>query len=336
MKRLDKPILVLDGGLGTTLEDEHGVRFSSETSPLWSSHLLVSSPTTLDKVQGDFASAGADVLLTATYQASFEGFQRTKINHYPGGIGKEDVEKYMLSSVHIARNAFRDKSGLVALSLGAYGATTIPSTEYSGEYGTMTQPALQRFHRERLSVFLNHAEWQQIDLVAFETLPRLDEVKAVRRVMQDLLEEKPYWVSCVFPNSNDDLPDGSTIKEVVCAMLQGSKIPFAVGINCTKLSKIPRLVRQFEDAIDELGCSFPRLVLYPDGAASQVYNTSTQIWETDNHTANDDGSSWDSELYDIIRDVQIRGRWKGLIVGGCCKTAPRHIAALIKRLDDAA
>ena len=336
MKPLEKPALLLDGGLGTTLEDEHGVHFSSETSPLWSSHLLVSSPTTLDKVQGDFAGAGADVLLTATYQASFEGFQRTKSANYPEGIGKEDAEKYMLSSIHIARNAFRGNSGLVALSLGAYGATTIPSTEYSGEYGTMTQADLHRFHRERLSVFLNHVEWQQIDLIAFETLPRLDEVKAVRQVMQDLLEEKPYWVSCVFPIPDDELPDGSTIKEVVCAMLQGSKTPFGLGINCTKLSKIPRLVRQFEDAIDEFGYSFPRLVLYPDGAANQLYNTSRQVWETQDQTSSSIGSSWDSELYDIVRDVQTRGRWKGLIVGGCCKTAPRHIAALRKRLDDAA
>lgn len=332
MKLIEKPILLLDGGLGTTLEDEHGIRFSSETSPLWSSHLLMSSAPTLAKAQGDFASAGVDVLLTATYQASFEGFQRTKIEHCPGGIDKKDAEKFMLSSVRIARNAFKDKSGLVALSLGAYGATTIPSTEYSGEYGTMTQTDLQRFHRERLSVFLNHAEWQQIDVIAFETLPRLDEIKAVRRVMQDLLEEKPYWISCVFPNPDNNLPDGSMIKDVVSAVLQGSKLPFALGINCTKLSKIPLLVRQFENAIEGVGKIFPRLVLYPDGAADQVYNTSAQVWETQNRMTNTTSPSWDSELCDIVRDVQRRGMWKGLIVGGCCKTAPGHIAALRKRL----
>ncbi len=71
-----QPILLLDGGLGTTLEGEHGVRFSS-TMPLWSSHLLLSAPETLLEVQENFARAGADVLLTATYQASFQGFRMT-------------------------------------------------------------------------------------------------------------------------------------------------------------------------------------------------------------------------------------------------------------------
>src|SRR5256885_8150381 len=55
----DLPILFLDGGLGTTLEEEHGVHFSSLT-PLWSSHLLISSPDMLLKTQTDFARAGAD------------------------------------------------------------------------------------------------------------------------------------------------------------------------------------------------------------------------------------------------------------------------------------
>ena len=71
-----QPILLLDGGLGTTLEEEHGVQFSSAT-PLWSSHLLLSAPETLLEVQENFARAGADIILTATYQASFQGFRMT-------------------------------------------------------------------------------------------------------------------------------------------------------------------------------------------------------------------------------------------------------------------
>jgi S-methylmethionine-dependent homocysteine/selenocysteine methylase len=52
-------------------------------------------------------------------------------------------------------------------------------------------------------------------------LPRLAEVKAVRMVMENIRTRsvsKEFWISCVFPDY-DELPDGSSISEVVTTML---------------------------------------------------------------------------------------------------------------------
>lgn len=228
-----RPLLFLDGGLGTTLEEEHGIHFSSAT-PLWSSHLLISSPETLLKTQTDFARAGADVLLTATYQASFEGFSRTPRETQPHdqtnhdiGYNRTEAIKYMRSAVTIARTAFRDAgrpSGLVALSLGAYGATMVPSQEYTGKYPNEFSDfkGLYNFHLDRITCFVeDEPTWNSVDLVAFETLPRLAEVEAVRMVMETIqtrTASKDFWISCVFPD-DDELPDGSTISQIVAAML---------------------------------------------------------------------------------------------------------------------
>jgi homocysteine S-methyltransferase len=232
-KQFACPLLFLDGGLGTTLEEEHHIHFSSAT-PLWSSHLLISSPETLLKTQTDFARAGADVLLTATYQASFEGFsgtpretqQQTQIDNRTG-YNRIEAAKYMRSAVDISRTAFRDVgrlTGLVALSLGAYGATMIPSQEYTGKYPKELSDSkgLYNFHLDRITCFVeDEATWNSIDLVAFETLPRLAEIEAVRMVMETVntrILPKEFWISCVFPN-DDKLPDGSNISEMVAAML---------------------------------------------------------------------------------------------------------------------
>jgi homocysteine S-methyltransferase len=196
---LARPILFLDGGLGTTLEEEHGVHFSSAT-PLWSSHPLISSPDVLLETQTDFARAGADILLTATYQASFDGFNRTP--REPQHKGREDdgrtgysraeATEYMRSAVSISRSAFHEAgkpAGLVALSLGAYGATMVPSQEYTGKYpaGLMDSHGLYHFHLDRITCFVEDEKtWNNIDLVAFETLPRLAEVQAVRMVMENI------------------------------------------------------------------------------------------------------------------------------------------------------
>ncbi|KAG4429146.1 hypothetical protein IFR05_015375, partial [Cadophora sp. M221] len=79
------PITLLDGGLGTTLADQHSYEFSPSNT-LWSSLLLLTSPSLLVAVQTAFVDAGVDILLTATYQASYEGFARTVTS-----FGDEDV-----------------------------------------------------------------------------------------------------------------------------------------------------------------------------------------------------------------------------------------------------
>ena len=225
-----RPVLLLDGGLGTTLEEDHSIQFSTRT-PLWSSHLLISSPDTLLKAQTDFARAGADVLLTATYQASFEGFSNTPretqdVDRHTG-YDRAEATKYMRSAIGIAQAAFRTAgraTGLVALSLGAYGAIMTPSQEYTGKYpeALLASEGLYGFHLERITCFAeDEATWGSVDLVAFETLPRLAEIAAVRMVMETVnarADPKRFWISCVFPK-NEDLPDGSSIAEVVTTML---------------------------------------------------------------------------------------------------------------------
>ncbi len=143
-------------------------------------------------------------------------------------IGSVEAAKYMRSAVTISRSAFGNagrSSGIVALSLGAYGATMVPSQEYTGKYPPemLHTNGLHGFHVDRILCFVeDNNTWNDIDIVAFETLPRLAEVEAVRMVMGKLETEyklrKRFWISCVFPD-HDKLPDGSTIPAVLEAMI---------------------------------------------------------------------------------------------------------------------
>lgn len=92
-KSMTPPILNLDGGLGTTLEaPPYNITF---TSP----------PSTLHEVHRDFLSAGADIILTATYQTSFEGFARTDPPYT-----RDHAVRYMRSAIPLARSAFFHES----------------------------------------------------------------------------------------------------------------------------------------------------------------------------------------------------------------------------------
>ena len=298
-------IYLLDGGLGTTLQDNHSIVFDSST-PLWSSQLLLDSQSTLLAAQSSFADSGADVILTATYQASFEGFALS------GVTDEEEAGRYMRDAVSIAKNSFnaRAKSedeGQVVLSLGAYGAIMIPGQEYTGRYDEKraTVEGLRQWHFSRIEAFFSHSNkesdqqkekiecWNNVSLVAFETLPLLKEVEAVRKVMGDVSnllkgdDQKGFWVTCVFPGEGNRLPDGSSVKEVVKKLLEkreGSAVPMGIGLNCTKILKVEELVLEFETAVRQMVNSgetdeWPALVLYPDGTNGEVYNTTTKVWE---------------------------------------------------------
>ncbi|PVH85660.1 Homocysteine S-methyltransferase [Cadophora sp. DSE1049] len=360
-------IYLLDGGLGTTLADQHSCKFDAST-PLWSSHLLITDPDTLRNVQTAFVDAGADVLLSATYQVSFEGFAGTG-----DGLGEKKAAELMRSAVGIARGAFvkgkredgKEEKVKVALSLGAYGATMIPSQEYSGKYdeGRLSVSGLKEWHLKRLSAFtptsgtgagavrsnsLDEEErrrcWKDVNLVAFETLPLLEEITAVRQVMHELeaggVDKREFWISCVFPGEGMGLPDGSSVGDVVRAMLErreGKSLPMGVGINCTKVGKLQSLVLEFERVVGEVvqrgEVEWPALVVYPDGTDGEVYDTVTKEW-----VKSADGGkseiSWDETVFSIVDQARKRGFWKSILVGGCCKTTPDDISKLRSRIDE--
>jgi homocysteine S-methyltransferase len=95
----------------------------------------------------------------------------------------------------------------------------------------------------------------------------------------------------------------------------------------------------FEAASKEQGIALPRLIIYPDGAPGLIYDTVVQKWvvATEASDSKDKDASrqrgWHGELADIVREVHGRGVWKGILVGGCCKTTPAHIARLRKSLE---
>ncbi len=231
------------------------------------------------------------MLLTATYQVSPEGFARTKTAQYPDGIPKHAIGEFLQTAVDVAERAKVRDSTKIALSLGPYGACMIPGQEYSGAYDAEhdSEEALYRWHLDRLRLFLG-AEGDllsRMQYVAFETLPRLDEIRAVRRAIHDAGINVPFWIACVFPREDELLPDGSSIEQVVraaVAPIEGGLVPWGIGVNCTKLHKLSGLLKAFGDCVTAATAAgdisaVPSFVLYPDGTNGEVYNTTTQVWE---------------------------------------------------------
>src|SRR6516164_9072395 len=161
---------VLDGGMASELEHLG----ADINGPLWSAHVLEDAPEKIVAVHRAYIEAGADIIETSSYQVSRMGYAEI-------GLDPSRADAALLRSVALAREAasfYPDRRVVVAASLGPYGAALHNGAEYHGNYNC-TFEELVAFHRERIEVFAGAAGHQRPDVLAFETLPSLEEARAL-------------------------------------------------------------------------------------------------------------------------------------------------------------
>ncbi len=166
----------------------------------------------------DFVEAGADVIISASYQVSRTGF-------VAAGLTSAQADDALRASVAVARQATDGTSARVAVSVGPYGAILHDGSEYRGDYG-LTHRQLVDFHRERIDVLVD----ARPDLLAVETIPDLREAEALVDVLGEY-PTVPAWLSFSGADGSH-LWAGQRIEEAAL-VAAGAPNVVAVGINCT-------------------------------------------------------------------------------------------------------
>jgi homocysteine S-methyltransferase len=181
--------VVVDGAFATELER----RGADLRDPLWSASVLLEQPSLIRAVHDDYFAAGADVAITATYQATFEGLKAR-------GLDAAAAASLMRSAVQIAIDS-RDAhwstrssdvtavKPLVAASVGPYGAFLADGSEYVGNYA-LDEDALVEWHRPRFAVLTDSGA----DLLACETIPCGVEARALLRLLDEHRDARA-WIT---------------------------------------------------------------------------------------------------------------------------------------------
>ncbi len=169
--------LVLDGGLSNQL----GAAGHDLSDELWSARLLADRPEAITEAHLAYFEAGANVAITSSYQASFEGFAKR-------GIERDRAAELIALSVELALDAAVEagRRGIrrrlyVAASVGPYGAMLADGSEYRGRYG-LSVAELEAFHRPRMEVLAAVGP----DALALETIPDTTEAEALLRAARGL------------------------------------------------------------------------------------------------------------------------------------------------------
>jgi len=286
---------VLDGGLATELEARGYVLDDA----LWSARALIDAPELVAAVHRDYLEAGADVITTATYQATVPGLEAC----------------VLLSGVTLAcreRDAFWEQRApdgvrarpLVAASIGSYGAFLADGSEYRGDYG-LDVDALAAWHRPRLRIL----EEGGADLVAFETIPSIAEAGAIVRLLAES-DGPPAWISFQAQNA-EALADGASV-EAAAALAERCPRVVAVGVNCVAPALVTPLLARLSTATAK------PLAAYPN--RGDVWDIASRSWiETGTAVAFD----------------RLAHEWRAAgarLIGGCCRTTPADIRAIAAAL----
>ncbi|MFJ9352250.1 homocysteine S-methyltransferase [Streptomyces sp. NPDC101237] len=286
--------IVLDGGLSNQL----AAAGHDLSDALWSARLLADRPDAIADAHFAYFEAGADVAITASYQATFEGFAER-------GIDRARAARLLALSVELGRDAVRRAraAGIgrplwVAASAGPYGAMLADGSEYRGRYG-LSVAELERFHRPRLEVLAAAGP----DVLALETVPDAEEAAALLRAVRGL--GVPAWLS--YSVAGGRTRAGQPLAEAFALAADVDEV-IAVGVNCCAPEDADYAVE---------------VAARVTGKPVVVYPNSGEVWDARART-------WTGRPTFTPEQV---ARWQAAgarLIGGCCRVGPEAITRIAR------
>lgn len=288
--------VVLDGAMSTPLE-----KLGADTNnDLWTAKALIDNEELVYEVHKMYFEAGADLIITDTYQANVQAFEKV-------GYSEKEARNLIKKAVKIAQKARDDyenrtgKHNYIAGTIGPYGAYLANGSEYRGDY-ELSAEEYQQFHLPRIEELATIG----VDILAIETQPKLDEVLAILELLKEKYPQQKVYVSYTL-SDDDTISDGTPLPRAIHALEDYSQV-IAVGINCVKLELVEPALKNMKEITDK------HLIVYPNSSA--VYDPKSKTWSQPKTSAT---------FEELIPNWYEAG---ARIIGRCCTTGPKEIKAV--------
>ncbi|KAH8727093.1 homocysteine S-methyltransferase [Phaeosphaeriaceae sp. PMI808] len=319
--------IILDGALATYLE----TLGADISGALWSASILLDQPSLIKQTHLDYYRAGAQVAITASYQASVPGLIKNL------NLSAKDAKAIIRKSVDLAneaRNAYvaeqvgwvpamTDEQGgaaetayeesirsklFVAGSVGPYGTLLADGSEYRGDY-CVSKEELKDFHRGRVQALVEAG----VDVLACETIPQKVETEALIELLTTEFPGTEAWFAFTLRDS-EHISDGTPLAEIA-ALFEGVEQVFALGFNCVPDHLALGALQNFAPLVKK-----GTLVVYPN--SGEQWNAKAREWEgkkTEGSTLAQKTVEWENA--------------GARLIGGCCRTTPDDIRTMCRALE---
>ncbi|MDG2277812.1 MAG: methionine synthase [Pseudomonadales bacterium] len=314
-EQLGQKILILDGAYGTALqgyklaeEDYRGARFSGHGSPLQGNHdvLNLVKPEVVAEVHASYLDAGADIISTNTFSATSLAQADFGLEDFAFEINQTGAE---LARQIADRYTTVDKPRFVAGSIGPTNrsASLSPDVDAPG-FRNITFDELVEIYTESIDGLIAGGVHLLMLETVFDTLNAKAAIYAMLRRndarKQNQLAPLPIIVSGTITDASGRTLSGQTTEAFLNSIAHAN--PMAVGLNCALGAE------QLRPYISELAKLSPFPVsVHPNAGLPNAFGEYDQTAE---------------QMAEIVSDYAESG-WVN-IVGGCCGTTPKHIAAI--------
>ncbi len=303
LKRDEKPLIIFDGGTGTSFQNLNLTSddFGGKELEGCNENLVLSSPEVVEKVHNSFLEAGCHVIETNTFGASsivldeYDIADKAyEINKNAAFIAKKAAAKY--SSV--------DKPRFVAGSIGP--TTKLPTL------GHIDFDELKQSYKEQIYGLIDGG----VDLLLIETCQDVLQIKSALLASKEILESKnidtPIMVSITMETTGTMLV-GSDIASAL-TILEPFNIDI-LGLNCaTGPEQMKEHIKYLsENSPFAISC-IPNAGL-PENIGGIAHYRLKPI-------------ELKMQLMNFIYDFNVQ------LIGGCCGTTPEHIKYLSSIIDE--
>ncbi|MEX1137434.1 MAG: homocysteine S-methyltransferase family protein, partial [Balneolales bacterium] len=313
-EQLEKRILILDGAMGTMIqdykleeEDFRGERFKNSTSDLKGNNDLLSlvRPDIIRNIHADFFEAGSDIVETNTFSsnpislADYDQQDLTyELNLASAKLARETADEFTQKNP--------DKPRFVAGALGPTNKTLSLSPDVNDPgYRAVTFDDVCRCYREQIPGLIDGG----VDILLVETIFDTLNCKAALYAIQEFRNETgsdiPVMISGTIVDNSGRTLSGQ-VTEAFWISVSHTKNLLSVGLNCALGSE------QMRPYIQELSnLASTRVSLYPNAGLPNEFG------------GYDESAEFLSKQIEGYVDEGFLN-----IVGGCCGTTPEHIKAI--------
>ena len=309
-KILEKRILVLDGAMGTMIQDYkfsesdyRGSRFKDHKCSVKGNNDLLSltQPKAIKTIHEKYLEVGADIIETNTFSSTSIGMADysmeslvSEINFESARIAKQAALKYSKKNP--------EKPRFVAGSIGPTNRTASMSPDVNDPgFRAVTFDELVEAYSEQINALIDGG----VDILLIETIFDTLNAKAALFAVDSVLEERsismPIMISGTITDASGRTLSGQTVEAFVNSL---SHVPLlSIGLNCALGADLmlPYLKR-LSKVTDFYTSAFPNAGL------PNAFGEYDQTAE---------------EMKDLIKEYLESNSVN--IIGGCCGTTPEYI-----------
>jgi 5-methyltetrahydrofolate--homocysteine methyltransferase len=310
---LAERILVFDGATGTFLQgcdlaeaDFRGERFAAHPRDLKGNNdlLCLTRPDVVARMHDAYLAAGADIIETNTFTATRVSQADYGMQAHVAEINRRAAEIAVAAAAGWTRQT-PDRPRFVAGSIGPTNKTLSISPDVNdASYRDLDFDALRAAYAEQIDALVRGGVDVLLIETIFDTLNAKAAIVAARETCESLGVDVPLAISVTITDRSGRTLSGQTL-EAFWTSVEHAR-PIAAGMNCSLGAADMR------PHLAELAAAAPVPIwAFPNAGLPNAFG---QYDETPETTAA------------LLREFAESGLLN--VVGGCCGTDPRHIAAI--------